>query len=142
MHWESHVDPQDPHAYVFPSIPLERLARDLKQRLQIRTMRIVGDPKLKISRVQTSWGSTALASGIASLSRPEVDAMIVGETREWELVEYAQDTISSGKNKALLILGHVVSEQAGMKLCATWLKTFIPEVPIDFIPAPEPFWTV
>ncbi len=29
-----------------------------------------------------------------------------------------------------------------MKLCATWLKSFLPEVPTDFIPAPEPFWTV
>ena len=57
-----------------------------------------------------------------------------------QLVEYAQDTIASGKKKALIVLGHVVSEQAGMKYCAEWLKGFITEVPIEFIAAVEPFW--
>jgi hypothetical protein len=28
-----------------------------------------------------------------------------------------------------------------MKYCAEWLKSFITEVPIGFIPAPEPFWS-
>ena len=37
------------------------------------------------------------------------------------------------------MLNHVVSEQAGMKYCAQWLKTFIPEVPVEFIAAQEPF---
>jgi hypothetical protein len=27
-----------------------------------------------------------------------------------------------------------------MKYCADWLKGFVTEVPIDFVPAPEPFW--
>jgi len=38
-------------------------------------------------------------------------------------------------------MGHVVSEQSGMRYCAEWLKTFVPEAPIEFIAAPEPFWT-
>jgi hypothetical protein len=38
-------------------------------------------------------------------------------------------------------MGHVVSEQSAMKDGAEWLKSFIPEVPIDFIAAAEPFWT-
>lgn len=73
-------------------------------------------------------------------ARPEIDVLVLGETHEWELVEYAQDTIVSGKKKALIVLGHVVSEQAGMKYCAEWLKDFIKEVPIEFVPASEPFW--
>jgi len=48
--------------------------------------------------------------------------------------------ITSGRKKALIVLGHVLSEQAGMKYCAEWLKTFIPEVPVEFVPAREPFW--
>jgi hypothetical protein len=27
-----------------------------------------------------------------------------------------------------------------MILCADWLKSFISEVPIQFVPTPEPFW--
>ncbi len=70
----------------------------------------------------------------------EVDVLIVGETHEWGLVEYVQGAITSGQKKALIVLGHVVSEQAGMKYCAEWLKGFIKEVPVEFIPASEPFW--
>ena len=63
-----------------------------------------------------------------------------GETREWELVEYVQDMIASGQKKALVILGHVVSEQSGMKFCAEWLGPIVPEVPVEFVAASEPFW--
>jgi putative NIF3 family GTP cyclohydrolase 1 type 2 len=82
----------------------------------------------------------SLTPGIPYLARPDVDVLIVGETHEWELVEYVQDQMSSGKKKALILLGHVVSEQAGMRYCAEWLRSFIQEVPIDFIAADEPFW--
>jgi hypothetical protein len=74
-------------------------------------------------------------------ARADVDAFVIGETREWELVEYVQDMISLGKKKALVVIGHVLSEQSGMQLCADWLKGFVTEVPVQFVPAAEPFWT-
>jgi hypothetical protein len=52
-----------------------------------------------------------------------------------------RDSITAGNKKALILLGHVVSEQGGMIYCADWLRTFIPEVPIEFVAAKEPFWT-
>ena len=47
----------------------------------------------------------------------------------------------SGIPKGLLMLGHVVSEQPGMGDFARFLQTFIKGVPIQFVPAEEPFWT-
>ena len=44
-------------------------------------------------------------------------------------------------NPKQFTLGHVVSEQGGMIYCADWLRSFISEVPIEFIPDREPFWT-
>lgn len=32
---------------------------------------------------------------------------------------------------------HVLSTPSGMKLCAKWMKTFITEMPIEFIPQPS-----
>jgi hypothetical protein len=46
-----------------------------------------------------------------------------------------------GSKKALVVLGHVVSEQSSMKYCADWRKTFITQVPVDFVPAVEPRWS-
>ena len=39
-----------------------------------------------------------------------------------------------------LVTGHVVSERSGMKYCAEWLKPLLPEVAVEFIAAPEPYW--
>jgi putative NIF3 family GTP cyclohydrolase 1 type 2 len=139
--WEKNADPGNPRRFVFPGTPLVRFARDIQTRLKIRSMRVVGDPGLAVNRVAASWGFASQEPGIALLARSDVDVLIVGETREWEVVEYAQDMIASGQKKALIVLGHVVSEQAGMKYCAEWLKGLITEVPIEFVPAAEPFWT-
>src|SRR5882762_3738654 len=133
--WEKNVDPQNARQFLFDAVPLDRFAKDMQSKLKIRVMRVVGDPALRVSRVAASWGNVSLNPGIPLLSQPGVDVLVLGETHEWELVEYAQDMISSGKKKALIILGHVVSEQAGMKYCADWLKPFFPEFPIEFVPA-------
>jgi putative NIF3 family GTP cyclohydrolase 1 type 2 len=139
--WEKNADPENPRVFTFPGTPLASFAKEIETKLKIRTMRVLGDPKLPVKRVIASWGYASLMPGIPYLARPDVDVLVVGETREWELVEYAQDAISSGQKKGLIVLGHVVSEQSGMKLCAEWLKGFIKEVPIEFIAAPEPFWS-
>jgi putative NIF3 family GTP cyclohydrolase 1 type 2 len=139
--WEKNEDPQNPKMFTFSAVPLSRFAEQIRTRLQIRTMRVVGDPNLSIKRVAANWGYASRDPGIQLLARPDVDALIVGEAREWEVVEYAQDAISAGQKKALLVLGHVVSEQAGMKYCAEWLKTFVTDVPVEFIAAREPFWS-
>jgi putative NIF3 family GTP cyclohydrolase 1 type 2 len=138
--WEKHLVPESPREFVFADRTLLDLARELESRLHIRTMRVVGDPAMKVRRALASWGYVSVTPGIPYIARPDVDVLVVGETREWEVVEYVQDQIASGKQKALIVLGHVLSEQAGMKYCAEWLRTFINEVPVEFVPATEPFW--
>lgn len=139
--WEGNADPKNPRQFVFPGIPLAELAQQMEAKLKIRVMRVVGDPRMPVNRVAASWGNVSLNPGIPFLTQPGVDALVIGETNEWELIEYTQDMITAGNKKALIILGHVVSEQAGMKYCAEWLKGFISEVPIQFIAAPEPYWS-
>lgn len=139
--WEKYNDPQNFRQFAFPNVSLAKLAKELQTKLKIRTMRVIGDPNLIVKRAMASWGNCSLMPGVPFISQPDVDVLIIGETHEWELVEYVQDMISSGQKKALIILGHVVSEQSGMKFCAEWLKGFVKEVPIEFIAAPEPYWS-
>ncbi len=75
------------------------------------------------------------------LRRDDVEVLLAGESLEWETVEYVRDAIAAGKPKALILLGHVNSEEAGMEYCARWLKAFVPETPVEFIPARDPFWS-
>jgi putative NIF3 family GTP cyclohydrolase 1 type 2 len=136
--WEKNLDPENPRRYNFSGTPLAQFAKDMQTKLNARTLRVVGDPKMPVNRVTASWG---YMSAVAMAARLEIEVLVVGETREWEVVEYIQDCITAGQKKALIIVGHVLSEQAGMKYCAEWLKTLVTEVPVQFIAAPEPYWS-
>ncbi len=94
-----------------------------------------------VSKAAFNPGSTALNQVMRYFSGSDIDVFVCGEPREWDSVEYARDSIASGKKMGLIILGHDMSEEAGMQECAKWLKTFVTEVPIDYMPAGEAFWT-
>ena len=68
-------------------------------------MRVIGKPTMPVTRVAASWGAADRLTTIPLFARPDVDVLVVGEAREWELVEYAQDSITAGNQKALIILG-------------------------------------
>ena len=62
---------------------------DLAQRLNARAgIRVVGDPQTRIRRVALLPGISPLAATMKNL--PDADAIVAGETREWESVEYAR----------------------------------------------------
>jgi len=129
----------NPARFEIAAASLETLAATVKKRLDIRGgIRVVGERQLQVRRVGLLPGSTPLAAALALL--PEVDAIVAGEVREWESVEYARDKVDGGEKKALILIGRVVSEEAGMRACAAWLKPLVPEVPIRHISAGDPYW--
>jgi putative NIF3 family GTP cyclohydrolase 1 type 2 len=138
--WEDFQDKQNQYLFTIPETTLDKLAAVLKAKLELHSMRVVGDPKMKITRVALSPGSAGMQREIGALESPDIQLLITGESREWETVEYAADAVSEKKNKALIVLGHIPSEQAGMEECTRWLKTFVSEVPVNFVPAAQPFW--
>jgi hypothetical protein len=62
--WEHNVDPQNPWRFAFPGIPLERFVKDIESRLSVRTMRVIGNPKLTVRNVLASWGYVSRMPGI------------------------------------------------------------------------------
>jgi len=138
--WEKFQDLANQYVFSLPATTLGDLAESLKSRLQIHAVRVVGDPHMPVTRVVLSPGAAGFGRETRALEMDGVQVLIIGETREWETVEYVSDAITEGKHKALIILGHIPSEQAGMEECARWLKVFVPEVPVTMTPAHEPFW--
>ena len=140
--WEAHQSPTNPRQFTFAKpTTLAKVSKELQTKLHIRVIRVIGDPQLGVTHLTASWGNCSLFPGVPLLTEADTDVLVIGETHEWELVEYAQDLIASGAKKGLIILGHVVSEQAGMKYCAEWLRGFVTEVPVDFVAADEPYWS-
>lgn len=136
--WQDYADPARPGEFALPPMPLSRLADHLAGRLGAKAMRLMGDPALPVRRVVAAWGYADLDSLQAAAARPDVDLVIVGETREWELVPYVADQIAQGLPKGLVVLGHVASEQAGMAYCAQWLRPLVAGTPVEFIAQREP----
>jgi putative NIF3 family GTP cyclohydrolase 1 type 2 len=137
--WEKYQDPQNQYLFTLPETTVQKLSDELQKKFAIAVTRIVGDRNMKVTRVAHSPGAAGAKREITALEMPEVQLLIAGETREWETVEYVADAVTEGRSKALIILSHVPSEQQGMNECVKWLQTFITEVPVNFVPAPDPF---
>jgi putative NIF3 family GTP cyclohydrolase 1 type 2 len=140
--WEKYEREQNPYLFTMPERTLEELAEEVAKKLGSPVVRVVGEPGMKVTRIAFSPGSAGFVRETHALEIEKVEVLLVGETREWETVEYAADAVSEGRKKALIVIGHVPSEQAGMEECARWLKTFVKSVPIEFVPTKQPFWTV
>jgi putative NIF3 family GTP cyclohydrolase 1 type 2 len=140
--WEKFQRADNQYLFVIPETTLKELARQVSEKLGSSVVRVVGDPDMKITKVGFSPGAAGSQREIRALEQDDVQVLMVGETREWETVEYAADAVSEGRKKALIVIGHIPSEQPGMEECARWLKGFVKNVPVEFVPAKQPFWTL
>lgn len=138
--WEKYQSAELPALYTLPETTLGSLAADIQKRLKIRILRVVGSSDMKLTRVAMVPGASGPAAHRRMLRRNDVDVLVIGEVPEWETIEYVSDAAAQKRHKALILMGHIPSEQAGMENCAVWLKTFIKDVKVGFVPAPEPFW--
>lgn len=140
--FEKYQSAEDQSFLVIPETTVKRLAEDIAEKLGSSVVRVVGNPDMKVTNVALSLGAAGFEPESHKLERDDVQVLLVGETREWETVEYVADAVTEGKKKALIVIGHIPSEQAGMEECARWLKTFLSGVPVEFVSAKQPFWPV
>jgi putative NIF3 family GTP cyclohydrolase 1 type 2 len=139
--WKPYHNPGEEMFFTLPQTTVLALAKDLQQRFHARSIRIVGDPGMKITKVAYRPGASGEAKQVKALERNDVEVLVAGEASEWETVEYARDAQLQGRKKALILLGHLTSEESGMDNCAQWLRGLFPGMRIQFIPAAEPYWT-
>jgi putative NIF3 family GTP cyclohydrolase 1 type 2 len=130
----AYASASQPRLFTVPETTLRAFASDIARRLGGRAIRVVGDPDMKLSRVMLGPGYS-----VPALS-PAFDVSIGGENPEsGGNAEYALDATALGQPKGVILLGHMLSEDWGMLEVADWLKTFISDVPIEWIATGEPF---
>jgi hypothetical protein len=92
-----------------------------------------------VSRIQLGVGY-----GTPPINSADVDVVVSGEQQEsdggFDSPAYVLDAAALGIAKGWIVLGHVVSEEAGMLEMAAWIRSFVSEVPVELIKAGEPFW--
>ena len=119
--------------FKIPETTVVDFSKKIKATLGLETVRLIGDPEMKFSNVVFSAGAPGGQSHIRTLRNKDVEVLVGGEAPEWETYLYANDAVTQGKNKAVIFLGHIKSEEAGMEYCAEWLKGFVDKTPIHFI---------
>jgi putative NIF3 family GTP cyclohydrolase 1 type 2 len=127
------------HHFILQETTLEDLAMMFQKRLGIKALRVVGDPRARISRVQLGVGYAT-----PTINNPDVDVVVSGEQQEsdgfLDSPSYVLDAMTLGIPKGWIMLGHNVSEEQGMLEMAEWIKKFTPEVPVQLVRSNEPFW--
>jgi len=139
--WEKYVTGDNSDRYTIPETTLQGLLKELKKIFPGNAFNVIGDPQMNIIKVAFSAGAPGSSAHYRYIDDPQVELMLAGEVPQWETYEYIRDAVSQGRKKAVIFLGHITSEEPGMEYCATWLKGFIKDIPVNFVPAGPSYWT-
>lgn len=136
--WE--CDPIRKSVFEIEPVTVRDLAQLCKECLNVQVVRVAGDLDTVCSRISLKVGSCGGHPQIEMYQKSDVDVVICGESPEWETCEYVRDANTFGKKKALIVMGHANSEEAGMEWIAEWMRTFLPQpIPVLHVPAGDPF---
>jgi len=129
-------------AYAAAPVPtLEALARFSRERLKVRTIRICGERTLPVTQLAIMSGLVTLPRLASALKDPRVDAVIVGETCEWEATPYFQDLNSSGRKLGMVLVGYASSDNWGLPAVRDFVKAAVPGVTVSAAEdTAEPSW--
>lgn len=127
--------------FEIPPATLKATAQNIKKTLKMKSIRCGGDPDIVVRKAALSHGMYRLPDLRKLLAEPDVDLVILGEPQwENELSLYNFDLHAAGIKKGMIVLGQQVSEEPGSGEMAAWLKSFISDVPVEWIATGEPTW--
>jgi len=138
--WEKNKVEGNPYKFSFPQITLLALLDNLKKAFPQNTVNVVGDRAMKLSGVMFVPGASGTDMQIQALRDNSIQVVVAGEVPQWETYEYVRDAVTQGRKKAIVFIGHINSEESGMKFCADWLKKFV-NVPVSFVECGSSYWT-
>ncbi len=133
LDWKKYAVNEEGTHFEMPQTKVEDLVKELKEKLGLQSVRVIGDPQMTFTKLGLAVGAPGGQRHINALSLPDMEVMVAGEATEWETYLYANDAVEQNRKKAVVFVGHVKSEEAGMEYCTEWLKGFVKNVPIHFI---------
>jgi putative NIF3 family GTP cyclohydrolase 1 type 2 len=139
--WENYLVKGTSNKFLMPETTLNDLLKNLKKTFPKNAFYVVGKPDMKVRNISMAVGAPGSAWHIRLLEDKNVDVVLAGESQQWETYEYMRDAVAQGRNKAIIFLGHINSEESGMEYCAQWLKDFIKNIPVTYIECGPSFWS-
>jgi NIF3 (NGG1p interacting factor 3) len=129
-------------SYRLPPGSLRMLMETVRSRLSAPAARALGDPKAIIRNVVLQPGFLSKEEIMSTVNHAKADAVVCAEGCEWEAFEYAEDWITAGWGKAMVMTGLAVSQDAAAKRIAAWLQSLDLGVPVSFFATRSPFTPV
>ena len=139
--WEKNKVEGNAYRFSFPNITLQTLLENLKKTFPKNTVNVVGDRSMKLSGLMLVPGAAGTDAQIRALRDNNIQVVVAGEVPQWETYEYVRDAVAQGRSKAIVFLGHINSEESGMKYCSDWLRKFVKDVPVFYIECGSSYWT-
>ena len=140
--WQKNQTDSSMIRFKFEKQKLSDLISQLKLTFPGNSFRVVGNPDMIVANVALAVGAPGSGTHLKLLQEKNLDLLIAGEANEWETYQYVYDAQLQGKKKAVIFLGHAVSEASGMIYCARWLKGFLPKnMNIQYIESGSSFMT-
>jgi putative NIF3 family GTP cyclohydrolase 1 type 2 len=142
--WQEYMVPVQgqmiPFAYSIPETPLREVARHVARSIDSRNVRVVGDPDMRVKRV--GLGAHKLIEILKPLQT--CDVVLMSEPQDCDAFPYLRDGIALGlpHPKGLIAITHERFEEWAEQDAPAWLKPLVPEVPIEFISAGDPYWVL
>lgn len=128
-----------------PRTTIAGLAQIAADRLKARRPRVVGDPQTSVSRVAVLAGETDPTPALAALlADPKIDGVITGAGGVVDEVDgaigYFQDVVGSGREIAMLAIGHGPSHAPGVADMAQYLTKVFADRQVEYWSTPDPAW--
>ncbi len=139
--WNNFKNGNSQKFFLLKEQTITELCNHLKETFNTNALRVIGDPEMKLTKVALAVGALGSRTHIQLLQDNRTEVLIAGESPEWETYEYVLDAVNQDKKKAVIFLGHINSEEAGMDYFAQWLQTFVKDIPVIYLQNGQPYWT-
>lgn len=113
---------------------VQQLISFTKGKLDIEKVRYVGDLQQSCQKVLFMVGAAGGRRQIQALMDFKPDILITGEISEWETAEYVRDAQQKGDKLALVVTGHIASEEPGSEFMKEWLNQHFPAIKVTHVP--------
>jgi len=140
MGWSDYMADYQGFRSIFslPETTAAQIAKQMKEKLGLNMVRMIGNPEAPVSRVAMIGHIIGDERAVTSRFRDEqIDVGIALEALDWTTNSYIRDAAQLGMAKALILGGHMNTEELGMKWAVNWLHELVPEVGITFIPSAD-----
>ncbi|MCX6991734.1 MAG: Nif3-like dinuclear metal center hexameric protein [Kiritimatiellaeota bacterium] len=115
---------------------LAKLAKDIKARLKLKHVRMIGDPQRTIRKIAIGAGGDTLftnASTMNTFLSLGAEAIVGGESDA-----YAANFVLDGGG-ALIDTDHPVTDNIAVQVCYEAVKRNLPGVPVEYFESPSPW---